>query len=173
MTSDQTSHDSTTTKIIHGVFGAHVKVIAMIRIQRGAIPQAIRQSHMRIVDTRIDDSHNDTVTGVIQVFPDLIRMDVRDTPLSDDGTVDFSFLPCKGHGLNFIIQINQRNISSLSKSVDDLGSSLATDTVKNPIRVNVTHTFTSIVKELDKPFLAILRKITQLLDSQGSAKVVA
>ena len=63
--------------IVYGVVVVVIHIVAVIRKVGSAVPKMVGQVDVIIVDTRVDDSHHNTLTCIAQ-FPYLVGMDLDD-----------------------------------------------------------------------------------------------
>ena len=104
--------------VVHRVIVAIYDVVAVVRKFLASIPKVVGQIKMVIIDTRIDDGHDDTFARVTQ-FPDLVGVHLKDV----GGGLPQCGGRCGGLRLRnqvfFMVKANQFNVIALRKVEDN------------------------------------------------------
>ena len=121
------------TIVVHRVVVLIIDVIAVVRELAAAVPHAVGNVDMVVVDTCVDVADDDAVARIARatVVPNRRRVDFVDMPSvvpCVDGT---SHLVVRDH-LTHLVRDNHGNILALSELCDDFGTGRAAEAVERP-----------------------------------------
>ena len=119
------------TLVVHGVKVLIENVIAVVRKLAAAVPHAVGNVDMVVVDARVDEADDDAVARVAHavVVPNRRRVDFVDMPGIGSCVSRATHLILRNH-LTHLVGDNHGNVLALSKLCDDLAASRAAEAVE-------------------------------------------
>ena len=158
--------------VIHRVVILIIDVVAMMRELAAAIPHAVDDVDMVVVDARVDKGHHNAVTRIARsiVVPHGRRVHLFDMPCQFFGCHRARPLPLGNHG-PFLVQDNPCHIATLGQLTDDLGIGLAAKAIERPERLHLgNETLILIaVEEIQHLALRVLAKSLSVADDESTA----